>query len=193
MREHLLEHHKSDLVTCGMESCDNFEHVLETTLQQCILRPLSHYVYLRIEEYYTSNGYLFQVQRSIQQGKLKKQEDFGIRVSALMQNHTHCMYVTWLWDATIEAVNVKSLSLSLSLSPPQKHLVVPSEKAVAEINENFTQMKNTYCAISKLEYLLEAVRLTYENIRDSKNPKKPMNDLGADGKSSLEEEKEVWN
>ena len=43
-------------------------------------------------------------------------------------------------------------------------------------------MKNTYCAISKLEYLLEAVRLTYENIRDSKNPKKPMNDLGADGK-----------
>ena len=81
MREHLLEHHKSDLVTCGMESCDNFEHVLETTLQQCILRPLSHYVYLRIEEYYTSNGYLFQVQRSIQQGKLKKQEDFGIRVS----------------------------------------------------------------------------------------------------------------
>ena len=63
----------------------------------------------------------------------------------------------------------------------QKHLIVPSEKAVAEINENFTQMKNTYCAISKLEYLLEAVRLTYENIRDSRNPKKPMNDLGADG------------
>ena len=81
MREHLLEHHKSDLVACGMESCDNFEHVVETTLQLCILRPLSHYVYLRIEEYYTSNGFLFQVQRSIQQGKLKKQEDFGIRVS----------------------------------------------------------------------------------------------------------------
>ena len=81
MREFLLEHHRSDLVTCGMESCDNFEHVVETTLQQCILRPLSHYVYLRIEEYYTSNGFLYQVQRSIQQGKLKKQEDFGIRVS----------------------------------------------------------------------------------------------------------------
>ena len=65
---------------------------------------------------------------------------------------------------------------------PQKHLVVPNEKAIAEINENFTQMKNTFCAISKLEYLLEAVRLTYENIKDSRNPKKSMNDLGADGK-----------
>ena len=42
-------------------------------------------------------------------------------------------------------------------------------------------MKNTFCAISKLEYLLEAVRLTYESIKDSRNPKKPMNDLGADG------------
>ena len=81
MREYLLEHHKSDLVACGMDSCDNFEHVMETTLQLCILRPLSHYVYLRIEEYYTSNGFLYQVQRSIQQGKLKKLEEFGIRVS----------------------------------------------------------------------------------------------------------------
>ena len=78
MREYLLEHHKSDLVTCGMESCDNFEHVMEMTLQLCILRHLSHYVYLRIEEYYTSNGFLYQIQRSIQQGKL---EEFGIRVS----------------------------------------------------------------------------------------------------------------
>ena len=67
------------------------------------------------------------------------------------------------------------------LFSPQKHLVVPNEKAIAEINENFTQMKNTFCAISKLEYLLEAVRLTYESIKDSRNPKKPMNDLGADG------------
>lgn len=63
-------------------------------------------------------------------------------------------------------------------------MVCPSEKAVAEINENFHQMKNTYCAISKLEYLLEAVRLTYENIKDSRNPKKPMNDLGADGEGT---------
>lgn len=61
---------------------------------------------------------------------------------------------------------------------------MPSEKAIAEINENFTQMKNTFCAISKLEYLLEAVRLTYENIRDSRNPKKSMNDLGADGEGT---------
>lgn len=66
----------------------------------------------------------------------------------------------------------------------QKHLVVPNEKAIAEINENFTQMKNTFCAISKLEYLLEAVRLTYESIKDLRNPKKPMNDLGADGEGA---------
>ena len=45
-------------------------------------------------------------------------------------------------------------------------------------------MKNTFCAISKLEYLLEAVRLTYESIKDSRNPKKPMNDLGADGEGN---------
>ena len=86
MREYLLEYYKSDLVACGMESCDNFEHVIETTLQLCILRPLSHYVYLRIEEYYTSNGFLYQVQRSIQQGKLKKQEEFGIRVRERKKN-----------------------------------------------------------------------------------------------------------
>lgn len=42
-------------------------------------------------------------------------------------------------------------------------------------------MMKTACAISKLEYLLEVVRLTYENIRDSRQPKKIMNDLGADG------------
>ena len=36
----------------------------------------------------------------------------------------------------------------------------------------------------KLEYLLEAVRLTYEGVKDVNNPKKTMNDLGADGKRS---------
>lgn len=33
-----------------------------------------------------------------------------------------------------------------------------------------------------MEYLLEAVRLTYEGVKDVNNPKKVMNDLGADGK-----------
>ena len=37
----------------------------------------------------------------------------------------------------------------------------------------------------KMEYLLEAVRLTYEGVRDYNNPKKSMNDLGADGKCPL--------
>ncbi len=52
---------------------------------------------------------------------------------------------------------------------------------MTELTEVFSRMMKTPCAISKLEYLLEAVRLTYESVRDSKAPKKPMNDLGADG------------
>lgn len=75
-----------------------------------------------------------------------------------------------------------------SFSPPpsplvslQPHLIVPSEKVISEMISLFNRMMKTACAISKLEYLLEVVRLTYENIRDSRQPKKIMNDLGADG------------
>lgn len=46
----------------------------------------------------------------------------------------------------------------------QKHLVVPSNKVVGEIGLLFSRMSKTYCAISKLEYLLEAVRLIYEHV-----------------------------
>ena len=66
----------------------------------------------------------------------------------------------------------------------QSHLVVPPEKAITEMSVMFERMTKTACAISKLEFLLEVVRLTYENIKDSKQPKKPMNNLGADGKGS---------
>ncbi len=83
MHDHLLLHHRPGLVGAGMESCNNFEHVVETSLQQCILQPLSHFVYLRIEEYFTHNGYLFQVQRSIYQGRNRLPEEMGIRVSLL--------------------------------------------------------------------------------------------------------------
>ena len=48
--------------------------------------------------------------------------------------------------------------------PFQEGLVVPSDKAISEIGAVFNRMIKTYCAISKLEYLLEAVRLTYENV-----------------------------
>ncbi len=68
-----------------------------------------------------------------------------------------------------------------SLPPSQKHLVLPNDKILAEITLVFQRMMKTYCAISKLEFLLEAVRLTYEHVRDSRQPKKPMTDLGADG------------
>ena len=63
-----------------MESCNNFEHVVETSLQHCILQPLSHYVYLRIDEHFMEDGALFQVQRSVHQGKNKTPEEMGIRV-----------------------------------------------------------------------------------------------------------------
>ena len=46
----------------------------------------------------------------------------------------------------------------------QKHLVVPSNKVVGEIGLLFSRMSNTYCAITKLEYLLETVRLIYEHV-----------------------------
>ncbi|KAL5463431.1 hypothetical protein EMCRGX_G032326 [Ephydatia muelleri] len=62
----------------------------------------------------------------------------------------------------------------------RKHLVVPSNKVVGEIGLLFSRMSNTYCAITKLEYLLETVRLIYEHVRDNRCPKKTVTDLGAD-------------
>jgi hypothetical protein len=140
MHDHLLQNHHSELLNCGMEACSNFEHVVETSLQQCILRPLSMHVYLRLEEHLMENSSLFQVQRSVHQGKFRTPQEMGIR----------------------------------------ENIAVPGDKVVAEIAGIFDRMTKTYCAISKLEFLLEAVRLTYENIRDTKNMKKAMNDLGAD-------------
>ena len=81
MHDYLLQNHHSDLINCGMESCTNFEHVIETSLQHSILRPLSLYVYLRIEEHLMENSALFQVQRSVHQGKNKTPQEMGIRVS----------------------------------------------------------------------------------------------------------------
>lgn len=42
--------------------------------------------------------------------------------------------------------------------------MVPGDKVISEIEGIFDRMTKTYCAISKLEFLLEAVRLTYENV-----------------------------
>ena len=64
-----------------MASCPNVEHVIETALQQSVLQPLSHFVYLRIEEFFTSNGSMLKVQRSIFQGKAKSPTEMGVRVS----------------------------------------------------------------------------------------------------------------
>ena len=58
---------------------------------------------------------------------------------------------------------------------------MPTDKSLSEIKSIFEKLKQTHCAMRKLEYLLEAVRLTYEGVKDVNNPKKSMNDLGADG------------
>ena len=81
MHDYLLQHHHTDLLNCGMESCSNFEHVVETSLQQCVLGPISLYVYLGIEEHLMEGGSLFQVQRSVHQGKNRTPQEMGIRVS----------------------------------------------------------------------------------------------------------------
>ena len=81
LHDHLLQHHHADLVSAGMEACSNFEHVVETSLQQCVLGPLSLYVYLGIEEHLMEAGSLFQVQRSVHQGRHKTPQEMGVRVS----------------------------------------------------------------------------------------------------------------
>ena len=68
-------------------------------------------------------------------------------------------------------------------------MLPPQDKALQEINAVFLRMRKSYCAMKKLEYLLEAVRLTYEGVRDSNNPKKAMNDLGADGNRIISDDR----
>ena len=38
MRELLLNQYRADLLSVGMDSCRNFEHLLEATIQQCIVK-----------------------------------------------------------------------------------------------------------------------------------------------------------
>ena len=80
MHDYLLQHHQSGLANCGMDVCDNLEHVVETSLQQCILQPLSHCIYQCIEEYFSQSGHLVQLQHSIHHNKSKSPEEMGIRV-----------------------------------------------------------------------------------------------------------------
>ena len=68
------------------------------------------------------------------------------------------------YSSTLTVCSMPHTLTPSPLTPSQKQLVVPGEKVVAELTEVFQRMMKTYCAISKLEYLLEAVRLTYENV-----------------------------
>jgi hypothetical protein len=142
MRELLLDNFRVELLDNGMDSCKNFEHLLEATLQQCITKPLHRFLFDKLEENLTNMGSTRQLREAVENARNKNPEDLGIR----------------------------------------SHLVVPNDKSLHEINNIFNKLKQTHCAMRKLEYLLEAVRLTYEGVKDVNNPKKSMNDLGADGK-----------
>lgn len=139
-REVLLNDYKNDLSQCGMDQCTNFEHVMETSLQLCIVEPLSPALYELMKKCFDCSKSTVNLQKGMEASHFKSSEQMGIR----------------------------------------KHLIVPSSKVVGEIGLLFSRMSNTYCAISKLEYLLEAVRLIYEHVHDSRSPKKPVTDLGAD-------------
>jgi hypothetical protein len=60
------------------------------------------------------------------------------------------------------------------------NLVAPDGQAMAAIAETLEEMQKTQSAMRKMELLLEAVKLTYDNIRDAKDPSKSMRGLGAD-------------
>eukprot|EP00731_Ephydatia_muelleri_P027482 Em0019g355a len=140
MREVLLNDYKDDLCQCGMDQCTNFEHVMETALQHCVVKPLSPALNELMKRCFDSNKCTANLQKGMEASHFKSTEQMGIR----------------------------------------KHLVVPSNKVVGEIGLLFSRMSNTYCAITKLEYLLETVRLIYEHVRDNRCPKKTVTDLGAD-------------
>lgn len=81
MRELLLTHYKMDLLLQGMDSCKNFEHLLENTLQQCIIQPMHFFLYSSLHESLEQNGSMGQMKTAIENALNKSPEELGIRVS----------------------------------------------------------------------------------------------------------------
>ncbi len=81
MRELLLTDYKVELLGEGMDSCQNFEHLLESTLQQCIISPLNSFLYTRLKENLIQNGSFCQVKNAINNALTMTPEELGIRVS----------------------------------------------------------------------------------------------------------------
>ena len=86
MREVLLDNYRVELLSHGMDSCNNFEHLLEATLQQCITQPLHKFLYSKLEEYMTSTGSLTQLKGAVDNAKNKTPEELGIRVNLHVVN-----------------------------------------------------------------------------------------------------------
>ena len=80
MRELLLNQYRVELLSNGMDSCSNFEHLLEATLQQCITQPLYKFLYESLEENLTSSGSMDQLKEAVVNARNKTTEDLGIRV-----------------------------------------------------------------------------------------------------------------
>ena len=66
----------------GMDSCRNFEHLLEAVLQQCIVLPLMQFIHKVLEDHFTSIGSLGQLERAVENAKSKTPVELGIRVSS---------------------------------------------------------------------------------------------------------------
>jgi len=47
----------------------------------------------------------------------------------------------------------------------QDHLIPPGEQAIEEAKQLFDEMQRVHSAFTKIELLLQAVRITYNNVR----------------------------
>lgn len=80
MREVLLNDYRDGLTQCGMEQCANVEHVIETALQHCVVKPLSPRLYQLLQTHFDSNKSTASLQKGMDTSHLKTTEQMGIRV-----------------------------------------------------------------------------------------------------------------
>ncbi|XP_065882725.1 uncharacterized protein [Dysidea avara] len=60
------------------------------------------------------------------------------------------------------------------------HLIPPGEQAIEEAKQLFDEMERVHSAFTKIELLLQAVRITYNNVQDLTKKNKSSQGLGAD-------------
>ena len=80
MRELLLDEYRVELLGNGMDSCRNFEHLLEATLQQCITLPLHKFLFDKVKDNLVAIGSYGQLEEAVDNARKKTPEDLGIRV-----------------------------------------------------------------------------------------------------------------